>query len=362
MRKGLLRKSLGVVLAATMAFSMVGCGSKGSNDSAANSDATHIYVLTAPEDHGWTGAVATFAKEKIQEVNDGGKYTAELITSASAAEQITNIEDIVSKGESNIAVVIQPIDDTVESAIQQLVDADIPYVAFDRIIDGVSDAAVSNVKGDNEGIGAACAAYYVSLGLQPGDEVYIYEGDTSSVTTLRDQGFTEYLTGELAYNGEYIADDAKWTEADLSSITYSGAMNWSRSDTKSSFETLLGDASNADIKWIYAEDDELAMGILEALDGGGIDEATKTKFLSNSPAISGCGGLEDFYAVLRGETYTDIADQCSGLVSVTYSPSMIQTAIQDMVDHLDGKDVTQDHVITCENVTSENVNDYPSFN
>ncbi|MBE5910331.1 substrate-binding domain-containing protein [Pseudobutyrivibrio sp.] len=362
MRKGLLRKSLCTLLAATMAVSMVGCGSKGSNDSAANSDATHIYVLTAPEDHGWTGAVATFAKEKIQEVNDGGKYTAELITSASAAEQITNIEDIVSKGESNIAVVIQPIDDTVESAIQQLVDADIPYVAFDRIIDGVSDAAVSNVKGDNEGIGAACAAYYVSLGLQPGDEVYIYEGDTSSVTTLRDQGFTEYLTGELAYNGEYIADDAKWTEADLSSITYSGAMNWSRSDTKSSFETLLGDASNADIKWIYAEDDELAMGILEALDGGGIDEATKTKFLSNSPAISGCGGLEDFYAVLRGETYTDIADQCSGLVSVTYSPSMIQTAIQDMVDHLDGKDVTQDHVITCENVTSENVNDYPSFN
>lgn len=26
-------------------------------------DATHIYVLTAPEDHGWTGSVATFAKK-----------------------------------------------------------------------------------------------------------------------------------------------------------------------------------------------------------------------------------------------------------------------------------------------------------
>ncbi len=364
MKKGLLRKGLTALLVASMAMSMVACGgSKDSSDgSLANGDATHIYVLTAPEDHGWTGAVATFAKEKIEEVNGEGTYSAELITSSSAAEQITNIEDIVSKGESNIAVVIQPIDDTVESAIQQLIDAGIPYVAFDRIIDGVSDAAVSNVKGDNEGIGAACAAYYVSLGLQPGDEVYIYEGDTSSVTTLRDQGFTEYLTGNLAYDGNYIDDAAKWSEADLASITYSGAMNWSRSDTKSSFETLLGDASNADIKWIYAEDDELAMGILEALDGGGIDDATKAKFLGNSPAISGCGGLEDFYAVLRGETYTDIADQCSGLVSVTYSPSMIQTAIQDMVDYLNGESVTQDHVITCENVTSENVNDYPSFN
>ena len=45
-------------------------------------------------------------------------------------------------------------------------------------------------------------------------------------------------------------------------------MNWSRSDTKTSFESLLGDSANADIKWFYAEDDELAMGILEALQGG----------------------------------------------------------------------------------------------
>ena len=301
-------------------------------------DATHIYVLTAPEDHGWTGSVATFAKEKIEEVNDAGIYSAELITSADAAEQIVNIEDIIAAGEDNIAVVIQPIDDTVQSAIQQLVDAEIPYVAFDRIIDGVADSAVSNVKGDNEGIGAACAAYYTEQGMKPGDAVYVYEGDTSSVTTLRDEGFTKYLTGELEYDGKTIADDAKWSEDDLKSITYSGAMNWSRSDTKTAYESLLGDASNADIKWFYAEDDELAMGILEALQGGGIDDATKEKFLGNAPYLTGCGGLDELYAVLRGESFTDIADQFGGIVSVTYSPAMIQTAIQDMVDYLDGKD------------------------
>ena len=294
-------------------------------------DATHVYVLTAPEDHGWTGSVATFAKEKIEEVNDAGTYSAELITSADAAEQIVNIEDIIAAGEDNIAVVIQPIDDTVQSAIQQLVDAEIPYVAFDRIIEGVADSAVSNVKGDNEGIGAACAAYYTEQGLKPGDAVYVYEGDTSSVTTLRDGGFTKYLTGELEYDGKTIADDAKWSEDDLKSITYSGAMNWSRSDTKTSFESLLGDASNAD------------------------------KFLGNAPYLTGCGGLDELYAVLRGESFTDIADQFGGIVSVTYSPAMIQTAIQDMVDYLDGKDVEQDHVIACEIVNKDNVKDYPSF-
>jgi len=218
----MMRKTLAILTAAAMA---AGSLSAGVCVYAAD-DATHIYVLTAPEDHGWTGSVATFAKEKVEEVNNDGKYTAELITSANAAEQIVNIEDIVASGEDNIAVVIQPIDDTVQSAIQQLVDAEIPYVAFDRIIDGVSSSAVSNVKGDNEGIGAAAAAYFVSEGMTPGEAVYVYEGDTSSVTSLRDSGFTEYLTGELEYDGETIADDKKWTEDDLKSITYSGAMNW----------------------------------------------------------------------------------------------------------------------------------------
>ena len=82
--------------------------------------------------------------------------------------RLGNIEDILSKVRKNIAIVIQPIDDTVQSAIQQIVDAEIPYVAFDRIIDGVASSAVSNVKGDNEGIGVAAAAYFVSCGMQPG--------------------------------------------------------------------------------------------------------------------------------------------------------------------------------------------------
>lgn len=103
------------------------------------------------------------------------------------------------------------------------------------------------------------------------------------------------------------------------------------------------------------------MGILEALQGGGIDDATKEAFLGNKPYITGCGGLDELYAVMRGESFQDIAEQCGGIVSVTYSPAMIQTAIQDMVDHLDGEEVEQDHVIACEIVNSDNVKDYPSF-
>ena len=106
MKKGeiiMKKKTLAILMTAAMA-----AGSFSTVAYAAD-DTTHIYVLTAPEDHGWTGSVATFAKEKIEEVNKDGNYTAELITSADAAEQIVNIEDIVVSGEDNIAVTAPPL-------------------------------------------------------------------------------------------------------------------------------------------------------------------------------------------------------------------------------------------------------------
>lgn len=356
------RSFLGASTAAVITSVLAGCAGNASSGGESAGSAKKIFVLTPSEDHGWTGSVATFAKAKIEEVNADGKYQAELQTADSAAKQISEIEDILAGNKDEIAgIVVQPMDDTVQSAIQSVIDANIPYVAFDRIIDAVSSAAVSNVKGDNSGIGAGCASYFVGLGLKPGDKVYVYEGDTSSVTTLRDSGFVDYLTGKLEFDGKKIDDANKWSEDDLKNITYSGAMNWSRSDTKTAFESLMGDEANAGIKWFYAEDDELAMGIIEALEGGGISDSNKEKFLSGKPVITGCGGLDELYEILRGNTHQELAAKLGGLMSVTYSPSMIQLAIQDMVDHLDGKTVTQDHVIECQNVTSENVNEFESF-
>ena len=170
---------------------LAGCssgGGSGDAGSASSGGGKAIYVLTPSEDHGWTGSVATFAKAKIKEVNDEGTYKAELQTADTAEKQISEVEDILAGDTSQIAgIVIQPMDDTLQSAIQSIVDAGIPYVAFDRIIDAVSSSAVSNVKGDNEGIGAGSAAYFVENGMKPGDKVYIFQGDTSSVTTLRDR-------------------------------------------------------------------------------------------------------------------------------------------------------------------------------
>ena len=312
-----------------------------------------IYILTPTEDHGWTGSVATFAKMSADEINAAGTYKAEVKTAASAAEQIPQIEDIIANNAADVAgVVILPQDDTVEFAIQQLVDAKIPYVAFDRIIAGVKDSAVANVKGDNAGVGKAVAEYFISLGMKAGDEVIVFEGDTSSVTADRDAGFTDYLK------------EQGWTEDDLAKITFSGAMNWSRSAAKEYFESLMSDSKNASIKWFYSQDDEFAMGIMEALKGSAIDDATKQAILDNKIVISAAGGSENLYKIMRGEDaeYADLFASFGGLAVATYSPAMIQDAVKLMVNHLNGEEVAQDYVVPVEIVTAENVASYVGFN
>lgn len=320
-----------------------------------------IYVLTPNPDHGWTGAVGVFAKEKVDAINAEGKYEAVHVTSASADEQIAQIEDIIANnpGDGSVAVSMLPQNETVENAIMQLVAAGIPYTAADRIIASVAPTAVSNIKYDNVEIGAAAAYYLVGKGMKEGDKCVVFEGDNSSAGTDRTDGFKLYLTGEYAYNGEYIAEP--WTSLD--SVTFSGVLNWSQSNAQQFFETYMSDAANAETKYLAGWDDGYVIGPLDALEGSAIDEAIKEKFLANGPYITGCGGSEAVYSIIRGDSkdYTTITPYFSEIMDVTYPPAMIQDAIQAMVDYLDGKEVIQDNTQSAQIVTAVNVNEFPSF-
>ena len=348
-----MKKILTLVLALVLVLGLVTCASA--------EDKKTIYVLTPNPDHGWTGAIGVFAQEKVDELNAEGRYNAVLLTSASADEQIAQIEDIVANnpGDGSIAVAMLPQNETVENAIQQLVDAGIPYTAADRIIASVAPSAVSNIKYDNVEIGAAAASYLVANGMKEGDKCVVFEGDNSSAGTDRTDGFKLYLTGEYAYNGETIAEP--WTSLD--SVTFSGVLNWSQSNCQQFFETYMSDAANADTKYLAGWDDGYVLGVLDALEGSAIDATIKEQFLANGPFITGCGGAEALYAVIRGDSasYTEISPSFGAIMSVTYPPAMIQDTVQAMVDYLDGKEVVQENTQSAQIVTKENVNEFPSF-
>lgn len=353
------KRLFAILCVAALAVSLTACGAKTNTTTTTtptkDSGATDIAILVPNADHGWTGAVMTYAQAKADEINAAGTYTAKVITATDSANQISEVEDLI-ENKSAKSVVILPYDNTLESTLQKLADSEIPFVMFDRVIDSVSASAVSSVKGDNEGIGIESAKRFIEKdGLKAGDKILIMPGDNSSVPEMRNKGFKDTLLG----NG--------WTQAQVDAIESTDYTGWSRSDSKQLFIDWLNAHTPAEIgqyHFIFTHDDEIAMGILEALKSSDIDSAKKDAFLAAKVNLATSSGLNEMYSVLKGthqKDYTAEVAALSDLFSVTYDPAMIQTAIQDMVDHMDGKQVTQDHVISVNVVDSTNVNDYQGF-
>lgn len=321
----------------------------------ASDGVTDIAILVPNADHGWTGAVMTYAEEAAKEINDGGTYTAQVITATDASNQISQLEDLIENKTAK-TVVILPHDNTLEAAMKRLQESGIPYVMFDRVIDSVSDGAVSNVKGDNEGIGEATALRFIETdGLQPGDNILIIPGDNSSVPEMRNSGFFD----ELLANG--------WTQEQIDAITSTAYTGWSRSEGKKLFTEWLDTLTPEQIaewRYIFTHDDEIAMGILEALKSSDINQEKKDAFLNAAVNIASSSGLNEMYTVLKNEHQKDYSEEVSklgDLFTVTYDPAMIIIAVQDMVDYLDGNEVEQDHVVAVDVVDEKNVNDYQGF-
>ena len=321
---------------------------------AAMAAATDIAILVPNADHGWTGAVLTYAEEKAAAINAEGKYTAKVISSADPANQISQIEDII-ENESARAIVILPQDNTLEATMKKLADSGIPFVMFDRVIDTVADAAVASVKGDNEGIGAETAKRFIASGMVPGDKILIMPGDNSSVPQMRNDGFF----GVLLENG--------WTQEQVDAIESTAYTGWSRSEGKKLFTEWLDSHTVEEIaeyKWIFTHDDEIGMGILEALKSSEIDTAKKEAFLAAGVHLASSSGLNEMYSVIRGIHQKDYTAEVAGLAdlfTVTYDPAMIQIACDDMIAYLDGGEVTKDHVIPVDVVDASNVEEFRGF-
>ena len=239
--------------------------------------------------------------------------------------------------------------------MKKLADSGIPFVMFDRVIDTVAEQAVASVKGDNEGIGAETAKRFIASGMVPGDKILIMPGDNSSVPQMRNDGFF----GVLLENG--------WTQEQVDAIESTAYTGWSRSEGKKLFTEWLDSRTVEEIaeyKWIFTHDDEIGMGILEALKSSEIDTAKKEAFLTAGVHLASSSGLNEMYSVIKGIHQKDYSAEVAGLAdlfSVTYDPAMIQIACDDMIASLDGGEVTKDHVIPVSVVDATNVNDFRGF-
>lgn len=367
-RKSTMKKRIFTALLATalVVGALAGCGANGTNASESpkadvaekkpevKEDNKEIALMVPSADHGWTGAVLTYAQEEAEKLGqEGTKVTVYAATDVE--NQIQQVDDLLSSPENLAGIVILPYDNGLQSTIEKIAMADIPFVQFDRAIESeiIDEKVIANVKGDNEGIGYETAKRFIANGLTKDDYVYEMIGDNSSVPELRSKGFRTYLS------------EQGWTDEEIEKVVVkSAATGWSRDTGKELFESWFSSSQCDTSKkiWIFTHDDEIAMGILESLNGSALDAGKKTEFMESLQALGASSGLAEIYAVLEGKHKTIETPEAFDIFSVTYDPAMIQEATEVMVDYLGGKTgIEQNYIIPVSVVDTENVGEFKPF-
>lgn len=365
-----IKKLLAVILVLCMVFAMAACGntngsSTGGDNQTGNQtggqtgnqagnqtggqtggDASTLYVLGPTPDHGWTAQAGAYAQAKCNEITAQGSYKAVYMAASSGEEQVDQCNTIIANGDA-AAVVMMALDDSAQAGQEALYADGIPFVSFDRIIEATEKYAILNFSGDNWQCGAGIAYWFQKNGMQPGDTVVVLYGDNGTVCLRRQEGFEQFLRGEVAYNddvtGTYNATDT-WGQADIDAIFsgYTVVCNWSADAAYGYLEQKFDDivaaakAGTGNL-YIYSMDDEMTFGVLNYLEAGA-SEATLADLEALNVYISAIGGMQELYNVIAGND--DQSALCQkyfdDIMDMSFNPSMMQDAIDLGLDYLAG--------------------------
>ncbi|MBQ7016852.1 MAG: substrate-binding domain-containing protein [Firmicutes bacterium] len=308
-----MKKLLALALALVMVLGMVGCGE------AEPEEKTVKVGIAAPDvTHGWVAGVAYYAEKYCKDNNIDYKMTV----SSDAAEMTSNLQDLVADGCT--VVVSWPQWTGMETALQEVIDEDIPVVNFDVDVDC---EGIYKVTGDNYDMGYRCAEYITETVGDAANIVVMDVPSSGSVCELRKEGFYDYLE-------EKNYDTTNIVEYQLESFA--------RDDGLAAMADIL--EANPEIDAVFSMDDETSIGCIQA-----IRDANRTDI----KAITGGGGCQEYFRMINDEAYADL-----GLATALYSPSMVQDAIKTAITLLNGGEAEPVVVIPTTIVKADNVKDY----
>lgn len=307
-----------------------------------------IYILGPTPDHGWTAQAGAYAKAKADEINAAGKYKAVYMAASTGEEQVDQVQNIIAHGDA-AGVVFFALSDAAKAGQEALIGQNIPFISFDRIIEGPDKYAILNASGDNWQCGAGIAYWLQQKGLTPGDTMVTLIGDNGTVCSRRQEGFEQFLRGELSYYDEHTKETYEtnriWTQAEIDALCadYKVVCNWSSDGAYDYLEQKLADitlaAKNKNGKlYIYSMDDEMTFGVMRLLEGNSLSDAVKEDIENMEVYISAIGGMQELYDVMNGKaSQSSVASKYfDDMMSVYFSPKMMSNVIDYMVDYLDG--------------------------
>ena len=262
-----------------------------SGSTATKSDGPVKIAFSAPgADHGWMAAITENARNEAEKLGDVELKVAEGVTDSAA--QADQVETLIA--EKPDALVILPNEpDALQPVAQKATQAGIPVIDIDREF-SEQGAYRALITGDNYGIGYQAGNYFADQLKCSGNVVEIQGIAGIPVTEQRSQGFRDALERKCQGGVKIVASQP----ADF--VPDKGL---------SVMENIL--QAQKDIDAVYTHDDDMAEGVVSAIQNAGRE---KDMFLT------GAGGSKAAMKQIKE----------GGLYRATflYNPSMSASAIR----------------------------------
>ena len=273
------------------AILMAGAASVAMTTAATAQETSVIGVSIPAATHGWAGGMnfhAQEAVERLEEVYPNLDFV--LSTASDPGTQVNDIEDMMATRNIDALVVLPFESEPLTGPVQAVADAGVWVTVVDRglSVDGIEDLYVA---GDNEGFGRVSGEYMASQ-MPDGGDIVVLRGIPTTIDNMRVEGFEQAIEG----SGINIIDMEHG--------------NWNRDDSFNVMQDFLQKHEQIDAVW--ASDDDMAVGVLAAIDAAGRDDI---QFV-----LGGAGMKEMVQRVMEGDEMIP--------ADVTYPPAMIATAIE----------------------------------
>lgn len=241
--------------------------------------------------HGWTGGVNYHAQatiDRLEATYDNLDFV--LATASDAAKQVSDLEDMLATRNIDGLVILPFESDPLTGPVQQVKDAGKWVTVVDR---GLAQPDIEDlyVAGDNPGFGRAAGEYFTEQ-LPEGGNIVVLRGIPTTIDNERVEAFQSAIEG--------------------SGIEILGMEhgNWNRDDAFEVTQDFLSRFSDLDAIW--AADDDMALGAIEAVRQAGREDEL---------FIVGGGGMKEIIkGVQEGDDLVPI--------DILYPPAMIGTAIE----------------------------------
>ena len=247
---------------------LVGCGNN------TNSDTQKIGLIVSTLNNPFFVDLKTGIENQAKKL---GYDVVVLDSQNDPAKEVSNMEDISVKDVD--VVLLNPVDsDSAIASVMVANNLDLPVITVDRAANG--GEVVSHVASDNAEGGKMAAQYLINQ-----------LGDNSNIVEL------EGIAGSSATRDRGAGFDNEIENSNLNIITKQSA-DFDRTKGLSVMENII--QSKGDIDAVFAQNDEMALGALKALQDANMDNVLVVGFDATDDAVA---------SVNKGEMSATIAQQ-----------------------------------------------------